>query len=537
MFKTKITIIIILALLILPCLSQAKSKYHKFSQKQFKIKYDAKIWKKYNSKNFLKLKYKTNQKTIKTRIKRTNLYYNGRQNLKNLKVNKFANHYKDKIKNQFKKLNPMYQYADKYSIKKKTKYKIIVLKYNLYPTGQLNAYYITNKKAYFQFITICKKNNCLNYNQTFKKLLQSFRILKDTQAPTFDGTMNATSASTSSITISWNQASDNNSKPKQIKYFIYQANQLEAQDYASPTYKTGRGDTSYQVDNLQESTSYYFVVRAKDESKNIDQNQTQAIATTKATSNNNPTAGSIQSVTYQSNGSTVLARMYRPNGTGPFPAILYNHGGIGPGDPTLSDTEINQLRQGNTYAVLATAYRGDFGSQGTSSTSIDDVNDVLAAMEYLKSKSYIDSSRIGMWGKSRGGNVTLSAIERTTDSKVTVTWFPYTNTVTFCDYLNNKVPGLCTYYLDFYGITSPAYYARISSPVNFTNRLNTLLQNSHSTDDPTVPYSQSIELNAAMTGKSNYTFYEYTNGGHGSSGPWTDGTALNRMYDYFNSYL
>ncbi len=535
MSKTKKIILIVLALLILPCFSQAKTKYHSFAKKQFKIKYDAKSWQKKNGSTYLKLKYKQEPKKIKIQIKKVHLGLKGRKYLKKQKTTKFANQYNDKIKTQFQNLQPMFQYAEKYKIKNKN-YKIIKLNYAL-NTGGLYIYYITNKKVYFQYAITCKKKDCIPYNPELRKIIQSFTILSDTQAPTFAGASTAISTSTSSITLSWVEATDNCSESEYIKYLIYQANQLEEENYSSINYTTNKGVSSYTISNLQESTSYYFVVRAQDEAGNVDSNTYETIATTKATSNNDPTAGSLQNVTYQSNGSTVIGRMYRPNGAGPFPAIVFNHGGITPTDPSANDGNINELRQGNTYAVLATAYRGDTLSQGTLSVSVGDVNDSLAAMEYLKSKSYIDSNKIGMFGESRGGNVTLSTIERTTESKATVTWFPYTNTITFCRYLDENIyDGLCLIWLNFYGLANPAHYARISSPVNFVSRLNTPLQNSHGTADPTVPYSQSVELNTAMTGKPNYTFYEYIGADHGGSTIWTT-TAIDRRNDFFASYL
>jgi len=537
MTKTKSLLLIIIALLVLPNLSFAKSRYHKFTRKQVKIKYDAKLWTKKNTKNYLRLKLKSEPKTVKIRIKKTSLGYKGRKYLKKQKVNKFANQYKDKIKNQFSSLNPIFESAQTYKIKNKN-YKIIKLNYNL-DKGGLFAYYITNKKVYLQYVIICRQADLSTYNQDLKSITQSLRILADNIAPTFSGTMQATSTSTSSITLSWNKATDLVSYSSQIKYLIYQANQLEEQNYSSPTYTTSKGATSYQINNLQESTSYYFVVRAEDEAGNLETNQIQAIATTKATSNDNPTAGSLQNVTYQSNGSTVVGRMYRPNGVGPFPAIIFNHGGITPVDPSVSDARINALRQGDTYAVLATAYRGDTLSGGNLSLSLGDVNDTLAAIEYLKSKSYIDSNKIAMFGESRGGNVTLSAAERTTEMKAVVTWYPYTNITTFCDYLNENIyPGACLLYADFYGLADSDHNVRIASPVNFVSRLTSPLQNSHGTADTTVPYSQSVELNTAMTGRSNYTFYEYVGADHGGSAVWaTDGTAMQRLHEFIANYL
>ena len=230
--------------------------------------------------------------------------------------------------------------------------------------------------------------------------------------------------------------------------------------------------------------------------------------------------------------------MYRPSGTGPFPAIIYNHGGTAAADPANYTSYATSLSEGGKYAVLITAYRGDIGSEGELSLSIGDVNDVLAAIEYVKSKDFVDSDRIGMFGMSRGANVTLSTAERNnTDLKAVVTWFPYTNLITYCEYIGQDQ---C---LELYGInavssasTDYTHLLRIASPINFTSKLTMPLQNSHGTADVVVPYSQSEELNEAMDGMSNYTFYSYEGANHGSSAVWST-TAVTRYSEFFSQYL
>ncbi len=62
------------------------------------------------------------------------------------------------------------------------------------------------------------------------------------------------------------------------------------------------------------------------------------------------------------------------------------------------------------------------------------------------------------------------------------------------------------------------------------------MQNSHSEDDLVVPYSQSEELNTALTDKTDYTFYSYTDQGHGTGSVWTT-SAQTLVIDFFNNNL
>lgn len=89
----------------------------------------------------------------------------------------------------------------------------------------------------------------------------------DTQPPAFAGLASAT-ASGNSITLTWNAANDTVSTAAQIVYLIYQATAAGGENYATPTYTTAAGATSYTVTGLNPNTAYYFVVRARDAAGN-----------------------------------------------------------------------------------------------------------------------------------------------------------------------------------------------------------------------------------------------------------------------------
>lgn len=93
----------------------------------------------------------------------------------------------------------------------------------------------------------------------------------DTQAPTFGGVTGATVAG-NAVTLTWTAATDNNSAPANIVYRIYQATAAGGQNFATPSYTTNPGATSFQVQYLTPNTTYYFVVRAVDESANASTN-------------------------------------------------------------------------------------------------------------------------------------------------------------------------------------------------------------------------------------------------------------------------
>jgi hypothetical protein len=57
-----------------------------------------------------------------------------------------------------------------------------------------------------------------------------------------------------------------------IVYLVYQANAPGAEDFATPTYPTAAGATSYAPPPLPADKPVYFVVRARDRGGNIERN-------------------------------------------------------------------------------------------------------------------------------------------------------------------------------------------------------------------------------------------------------------------------
>ena len=99
-------------------------------------------------------------------------------------------------------------------------------------------------------------------------------------------------------------------------------------------------------------------------------------------------------------GAYIPAAWNKPPGDGPFPAILYIHGGVGGSGPEAA----TRMLQGRVprhfaekgYVGFATDYRRfHFGE--------DEIRDVLAAYRKLASLPFVDSQRIAVIGGSHGG--------------------------------------------------------------------------------------------------------------------------------------
>jgi dienelactone hydrolase len=137
---------------------------------------------------------------------------------------------------------------------------------------------------------------------------------------------------------------------------------------------------------------------------------------------------------YTSDGLRIQAYLYRPEGRGPFPLIVYNHGSrAGHESESVPFTYIGELFAGAGYAVLVPERRGYGKSEGppvpSERASLEsalvarlqaETDDVLAAVEHMRSVDGIDVARLGIAGWSLGGIVTMFTASRTPAFKAAI---------------------------------------------------------------------------------------------------------------------
>jgi uncharacterized protein len=121
-------------------------------------------------------------------------------------------------------------------------------------------------------------------------------------------------------------------------------------------------------------------------------------------------------VTYRSNNQIVSGVLHRPNGPGPFPAVVLNHGYI---DPSIYVTgqgmrrELDWLARAG-FVALHTDYRGhaagDPASDRDRELRLGYTRDAINAVLALEKQPYVDAERTAMVGRSMGGGVTLNAL-------------------------------------------------------------------------------------------------------------------------------
>ncbi len=146
-----------------------------------------------------------------------------------------------------------------------------------------------------------------------------------------------------------------------------------------------------------------------------------------------------EEVVFPSAGRQLHGFLWKPAGAGPFPAVVWNHGSEKlPG----SQPALAAFYTAHSYVFFAPHRRGQGRSPGVSiqdqvadaapGSRADrmvelqraEVDDVVAAVNYMKSLAFVDPARIAISGCSFGGIQTLLAGERDLGVKALVPFAP-----------------------------------------------------------------------------------------------------------------
>ena len=217
-------------------------------------------------------------------------------------------------------------------------------------------------------------------------------------------------------------------------------------------------------------------------------------------------------VTYRSDGLRISGIMNVPDGKGPFPVLVLNHGYIDPADYVngqgLSREQDYLARAG--YVVLHTDYRGHAGSQDAPATErrlrLGYTADVINAVRAIRRSDlpYLDKDRVGLLGRSMGGGVTYNALVVRPDLvDAAVVYAPVSsNTV---DNFERWIRGepdrraLSAAIIDRYGAPERnAEFWRGVSPRTYFDRVEAPILVHHGTADASCPIRWSRRTVAAL---------------------------------------
>jgi dipeptidyl aminopeptidase/acylaminoacyl peptidase len=131
---------------------------------------------------------------------------------------------------------------------------------------------------------------------------------------------------------------------------------------------------------------------------------------------------------YQSDDLKLFGLLTVPTGDKPaggWPVILLNHGYIPPGEYSTvqSYASIVAKLASSGFIIFKPDYRGNGNSPGSPNqpyVSPDYVTDSLNALASIRRYKDADPNRVGIWGHSMGGNITLHELVISHDMKAAV---------------------------------------------------------------------------------------------------------------------
>jgi len=267
---------------------------------------------------------------------------------------------------------------------------------------------------------------------------------------------------------------------------------------------------------------------------------------------------------YQSDGLKIYALLTVPNGERPaagWPVIIFNHGYIPPDQYRTTEKYVAYVDwlARNGYIVLRSDYRGHDQSEGEARGAYgapDYTVDVMNALSAMQQYPEADRNRIGMWGHSMGGYITLRSMVITDTIKAGAIWAgvvgPYPNlfqrptatptpegatpepTTTATPSFNRRWRSLLA---ETYGTPeeNPEFWNSISSPA-FVGDISGPIELHHGTADTSVPLAASEYLEQAMqnAGKP-VELYTYPGDDHNLAQSF--GLAMQRTIEFFDKYV
>lgn len=262
---------------------------------------------------------------------------------------------------------------------------------------------------------------------------------------------------------------------------------------------------------------------------------------------------------YRSEGLKIYALLTVPRGQRPpsgWPVIIFNHGYIPPAQYRTTERYVAYVDAfaRNGYIVLKPDYRGHGNSEGEprgAYNSPDYVVDVLNAVATMRRWPDADPERIGMWGHSMGGYITLRAMVIDPSIKAGVIWAGVV--ASYPDLLERwrrpptgaapppappgRAPSWREQLIAAYGTPeeNPAFWASISANT-YLAELSGPVQLHHGTADSSVPleFSQILAEQIQAAGGA-VELYTYPGDDHNISRNL--GLALSRSVAFFNQHV
>ena len=264
-------------------------------------------------------------------------------------------------------------------------------------------------------------------------------------------------------------------------------------------------------------------------------------------------------VSYKSDGLKIFALLTVPRSDPPeggWPAIVFNHGYIPPEQYATTERYVAYVDgfASNEYVVIKPDYRGHGNSEGEPQGAYFSPGytvDVLNAVSSIKNYPSVNPDKIGMWGHSLGGSITLRSMVVSGNIKAGVIWAGVV--ASYEDMMSNwrrdrpwrpserenmaHRPSRQDLLSEFGDFDENPEFWRSIAPISFVEDISGPIQIHHGLADATVPWEFSESLkNALEKVDKEVEYYTYPGADHNLSGS-AFGSAMRRSVEFFDDIL
>lgn len=249
-------------------------------------------------------------------------------------------------------------------------------------------------------------------------------------------------------------------------------------------------------------------------------------------------------------GKKVSGQVNIPNGRGPFPVIVMYRGyidreGYKIGDGTRRSGEVftkngfvtiapDFLGYGQSDAPSNSVLEERFGTYVVAIALLKSVDNLNNAFEKSEIGARVESEKIGIWGHSNGGQITLTVLEATGVNYPTVLWapvskpFPY-SILYYTDDTRDHGKMLRRVVADF----EKDYDSERYSLTNYLDKINASIQLHQGSGDEAVPVKWSDDLAKVLKDKGkDLDYFVYSGDDHNfSKGSWQ--SVVNRNMEFY----
>jgi len=254
------------------------------------------------------------------------------------------------------------------------------------------------------------------------------------------------------------------------------------------------------------------------------------------------------------NGLSLKLDIYLPkNVASPHPVIVWIHGGAWRSGSKENPTAASMSQQG--YAVVSINYR--LSGQAIFPAQI---HDCKAAIRWIRANAAtygFNPERLGVWGSSAGGHLVamlgtageVDSLEGTVGGNLQFSsrvqavcdWYGPANLPTMCDFPSSIDHCSSTSSPEAFliggAIKDNLAKARAASPITYVSKDDPPFLIQHGTNDMSVPFHQSVELDSALRAAGvNVKFHPIAGAGHGGAGFSHDSTR-SKVIEFFDRHL